>query len=136
MIITKQAVQEVLEGLTVPGEGQNLVSSGALKNINVFGDEVVIDLVLKNPSLQARKKVEVEILKSIHAQIHQKAKITTNVKVESPPKKEAPIKGQPIEGISSIIAISSGKGGVGKSTRRKTCNHFSFSKPFNPMEVF
>ena len=68
MNISKQAVQEVLEGLSAPGEGQNLVTSGALKNINIFGDEVVIDLLLKNPSLQARKKVEVKILKSIHGQ--------------------------------------------------------------------
>ena len=116
MNISKQAIQEVLEGLTVPGEGQNLVASGALKNINLFGDEVVIDLVLKNPSLQARKKVEVEILKSIHAQVYNKAKISINIKVEAPPKADAPIKGEPIKGISSIIAISSGKGGVGKST--------------------
>ena len=116
MNISKQAIQEVLEGLTVPGEGQNLVASGALKNINVFGDEVVIDLVLKNPSLQARKKVEVEILKSIHARVYNKAKISINIKVETPPKADAPIKGEPIKGISSIIAISSGKGGVGKST--------------------
>ena len=116
MNISKQAIQEVLEGLTVPGEGQNLVASGALKNINVFGDEVVIDLVLKNPSLQARKKVEVEILKSIHAQVYNKAKISINIKVETPPKADALIKGEPIKGISSIVAISSGKGGVGKST--------------------
>ena len=116
MNISKQAIQEVLEGLTVPGEGQNLVASGALKNINVFGDEVVIDLVLKNPSLQARKKVEVEILKSIHSEVYNKAKISINIKVETPPKADAPIKGEPIKGISSIIAISSGKGGVGKST--------------------
>ena len=116
MNISKQAIQEVLEGLTVPGEGQNLVASGALKNINVFGDEVVIDLVLKNPSLQARKKVEVEILKSIHARVYNKAKISINIKVETPPKADALIKGEPIKGISSIVAISSGKGGVGKST--------------------
>lgn len=116
MNITKQAIQEVLEGLTVPGEGQNLMASGAVKNINTFGDEVVIDLVLKNPSLQARKKVEVEILKSIHSKVYNKAKITTNVKVETPPKVDVPIKGEPIKGISSIVAISSGKGGVGKST--------------------
>lgn len=116
MNITKQAIQEVLEGLTVPGEGQNLMASGAVKNINTFGDEVVIDLVLKNPSLQARKKVEVEILKSIHSKVYNKAKITTNVKVETPPKVDAPINGEPIKGISSIVAISSGKGGVGKST--------------------
>ena len=116
MNISKQAIQEVLEGLTVLGEGQNLVASGALKNINVFGDEVVIDLVLKNPSLQARKKVEVEILKSTHAQVYNKAKISINIKVETPPKADALIKGEPIKGISSIVAISSGKGGVGKST--------------------
>ena len=116
MNISKQAIQEVLEGLTVPGEGQNLVASGALKNINVFGDEVVIDLVLKNPSLQARKKIEVEILKSIHSQVYNKAKISINIKVETTPKGDAPIKGEPIKGISSIVAISSGKGGVGKST--------------------
>ena len=116
MNISKQAIQEVLEGLTVPGEGQNLVASGALKNINVFGDEVVIDLVLKNPSLQARKKVEVEILKSIHSRVYNKAKISINIKVETPPKADALIKGEPIKGISSIVAISSGKGGVGKST--------------------
>jgi ATP-binding protein involved in chromosome partitioning len=116
MNISKQAIQEVLEGLTVPGEGQNLVASGALKNINVFGDEVVIDLVLKNPSLQARKKVEVEILKSIHSDVYNKAKISINIKVETTPKADTPIKGDPIKGISSIVAISSGKGGVGKST--------------------
>ena len=116
MNISKQAIQEVLEGLTVPGEGQNLVASGALKNINVFGDEVVIDLVLKNPSLQARKKVEVEILKSIHSEVYNKAKISINIKVETTPKADTPIKGEPIKGISSIVAISSGKGGVGKST--------------------
>ena len=116
MNISKQAIQEVLEGLTVPGEGQNLVASGALKNINLFGDEVVIDLVLKNPSLQARKKVEVEILKSIHSEVYNKAKISINIKVETTPKADTPIKGEPIKGISSIIAISSGKGGVGKST--------------------
>ena len=116
MNISKQAIQEVLEGLTVPGEGQNLVASGALKNINVFGDEVVIDLVLKNPSLQARKKVEVEILKSIHSEVYNKAKISINIKVETTPKGDTPIKGEPIKGISSIVAISSGKGGVGKST--------------------
>ena len=116
MNISKQAIQEVLEGLTVPGEGQNLVASGALKNINVFGDEVVIDLVLKNPSLQARKKIEVEILKSIHSQVYNKAKISINIKVETTPKADTPIKGEPIKGISSIVAISSGKGGVGKST--------------------
>ena len=115
MTLSKQDIQAALQTITLPGEGKSLMESGAIKNIVVFGDEVVLDLTLQNPSLQARKKLEVEILKCIHKEVHPKAKIKTNITVQAPPKNE-PIKGQPIPGIDNIVAISSGKGGVGKST--------------------
>ena len=115
MDITKKAVQQALTTITLPGDGKHLMESGAVKNILVFGEEVVIDLTVQNPSLQARKKLEVEILKCIHKEVHPKAKIKINITVEAPPKAE-PIKGKPIPGIDNTIAISSGKGGVGKST--------------------
>ena len=115
MNLAKQDIQQALTTISLPGDGKNLMESGAVKNIIVFGDEVVIDLTLSNPSLQARKKVEVEILKCIHKEVHPKAKIKINVTVEAPAKTET-IKGNPIPGIDNIIAISSGKGGVGKST--------------------
>lgn len=117
MKIDKDSVVDVLRTLTVPGNGQDLISSGSLSNIQIFGDQIDIDLKINNPSLQARKKLEVEILKAIHSQINIKAKINTNIKVESAkPSLSVPIKGKPIPGIDSIIAIASGKGGVGKST--------------------
>ena len=116
MKITKQEIEKALTGISLPGGGKNLMESGAVKNIVVFGEEVVVDLSLQNPSLQARKKVEVEILKVIHAEVHPKAKIKVNIKVEAAPQPSDVIKGNPIPGIDSIVAISSGKGGVGKST--------------------
>ncbi|PHN95345.1 chromosome partitioning protein [Maribacter sp. 6B07] len=118
MKIDKKDVLKALEHITVPGEGKNMVESGAVTNIQIFGDEVEVDITIANPSLQARKKTEVEILKVIHREVYEKAKIKINIKVEAPVAKPKvnEIKGKPIPGINNIIAVASGKGGVGKST--------------------
>ncbi|MDO6471076.1 Mrp/NBP35 family ATP-binding protein [Maribacter sp. 1_MG-2023] len=118
MKIDKKDILKALEHITVPGEGQNMVESGAVTNIQIFGDEVEVDITITNPSLQARKKTEVEILKIIHKEVYEKAKIKINVKVDAPAAKPKvnEIKGKAIPGISNIIAVASGKGGVGKST--------------------
>ena len=115
MKITRDQVKEALRTISTPGEGGDLIESGAVQNIQIFGDEIDINVELANPSLQARKKLEVSILKTLHQEVYEKAKININVTVKKAPVQE-PIKGKPVPGIDSIIAISSGKGGVGKST--------------------
>ena len=115
MELTKSNIKKTLENVNISGSAENIVSSGILKNIQVFGDQVDIDLILSNPTLQARKKLEVDIMKIIHADIYEKAKININVKIE---KVDSKISSQSkkISGVDSIIAVSSAKGGVGKST--------------------
>jgi len=117
MKLKKTDILKALEKISAPGEGQNLVESGSVTNVQVFGDEVEVDVTIKNPSLQAKKKTEVEILKIIHSEVYEKAKIKVNLKVDAPAKPQVnQIKGSPIPGIQNIIAVASGKGGVGKST--------------------
>ncbi|RLD27085.1 MAG: chromosome partitioning protein [Bacteroidetes bacterium] len=112
----KQDILKALKTITVPGEGQNMVESGAVTNVITFGDEVIVDITITNPTLQAKKRTEVDIMKTIHDIVYEKAKITVNVKVDAPTKPTNEIKGNPIPEIQNIIAIASGKGGVGKST--------------------
>ena len=117
MKLNKQDILKALETISAPGEGQNMVESKAVTNVITFGDEVIVDITIKNPSLQAKKKTEVEIMKTIHDLVYEKAKVTVNVKVDAQAKPPVNvIKGKPVPGIQNIIAVASGKGGVGKST--------------------
>ena len=116
MKLNKQDILKSLETITVPGEGQNMIESGAVKNVITFGDEVIVDITINNPSLQAKKRTEVDIMKTIHDIVYEKAKVTVNVKVDVPAAPSNEIKGNLIPGIQNIVAIASGKGGVGKST--------------------
>ena len=116
MKFNKQDIEQALKTITVPGEGQNMIESQAVKNIMVFADEVIIDITISNPTLQAKKRTEVDILKTIHELVYAKAKVQVNVKVEAPAQPKNEIKGKSIPGIQNIVAVASGKGGVGKST--------------------
>ena len=117
MNIQKKQIQEALKSVKVKGDKTSLIENNLVTNIVVFGDEVNIDLTIHNPTLHAKKQVEVDILKAIHEQVYAKAKIKVRVNVEATKQENSNlIRGEKIKGVENIIAVASGKGGVGKST--------------------
>lgn len=114
MKLDRKEILKALETISIAGEGKNMVESGAVQNVITFGDEVVVDLLLSTPAMHIKKRAEEDIKKLIHEQFSPEAIVKVNSKVVVPEKNE--IKGKSIPGISNIIAVASGKGGVGKST--------------------
>lgn len=113
MKLDRKEILKALESISIAGEGKNMVESGAVTNVVTFGDEVIVDLLITTPAMHIKKRAEDDIRKVVGT-LYPSAGLKVNIKVETPEKNE--IKGKAIPGIQNIIAVASGKGGVGKST--------------------
>ncbi len=86
-------------------------------NLQVMGNEVYIDMTAHSPAMHEKKKLEVAMKNAFASAFGEQ--VVLKLKIISPEPTEVQkntIKGKQIPGIQNIIAIASGKGGVGKST--------------------
>ena len=107
MSTEKKTILEILSKLKIPSTDDSLISDKILKSIEVDREKISIVFNIENPTLHLRKKIEKLVLDSLNPRFPSHELI---VIVESKKKKEG------LDSIKNIIAVASGKGGVGKST--------------------
>lgn len=110
-------IEDALANVRYPGNGKNIVELGMVEDdIRIDGNKVSFSLIFDRPTDPFIKSVvkaaETAITTYISPEVEIKGNIATKFRQQGPPPKPE----NPLPGVKNIIGISSGKGGVGKST--------------------
>ncbi|WP_457675888.1 iron-sulfur cluster carrier protein ApbC [Thiolapillus sp.] len=112
--VTKEAIEEALKGYVQPDLGKDLVSTKMVKDIQIDGGKVKLTVVLGFPAKTVAEDIKAglcEAVKSVDGVSDCEVDLSWKVEAHSVQKSL-----KPIDNIKNIIAVASGKGGVGKST--------------------
>ena len=118
MAITPQEILQSLSSVRYPGNGKSLTDNKMIEDIRIDGNNIHFTIIFEKPTDPFVKSVvrmaETAVEQKFGKHINVKGNVEVKFKNAPSAVKEAP---RPIlPGVKNIIGVSSGKGGVGKST--------------------
>ena len=82
MKITKEDVSNILSKIKFPSSSSGIVDSGSLKNVQIFGDDIILDIEITNPTLQYKKKIEVLCAEAISDMLGDSKNVKMNFSIK------------------------------------------------------
>ena len=118
-MITPEQVREKLTTVKYPGFNRDIVSFGLVKEVRVTGGDVLVQMALATNDPKIPQAIK-EGSEAALAQLPGVGQVSVRIDIQAPPQAPqaagAPMAAGAIAGIKHVIAVASGKGGVGKST--------------------
>src|SRR6478672_1730247 len=117
MPVTEEQIRDGLKQVKYPGFSRDIVSFGLIKGIRIDGGSVIVQMALatNEPAIPQAIKTESEaVLRSMPGV--ESAKVLIDIQAPPAGAGAAGVGATRIEGVKHVVAIASGKGGVGKST--------------------
>jgi ATP-binding protein involved in chromosome partitioning len=115
MNLSVESVLEVLKPVQDPELQKSLVALNMIRNVAIDGSKVRFTLVLTTPACPLREFIVEDCQKAVKT-LPGVGSVDVEVTAELPPQKNSLLDRESVLGVKNIIAVSSGKGGVGKST--------------------
>lgn len=112
--LTREHIDGLLSGIVDPNTGQDLVAGGAIKDVGIDGDKVAVDVVLGYPAAGWHEALAAQVRDVLQADAgigNAVVNVSSRLHAHKVQKDLTPM-----PNVKNIIAVASGKGGVGKST--------------------